>query len=576
MMAPTTTLVSAYYDWIKTGDSKERTLEWRQQNFRSLLETGAPMVFFTNCEAMAVFAEAWVHCHVVRHEFIPLPCREVTEEVIRSEYGLPKTDNPKKDTKEYLWCMHAKTVCVSEAIKINPWSTEQFAWIDMSIYYLFRRPGPSSLWIRWLTKEARLRPDDRKVYIPGCWSRDKKKTKEGMISWRFCGSFFWGRKEACLGFAETASYSFKYWVETICNGTFLWEVCFWAWLETQHSSSSPFAFRWYEGDHNDTMLENLPMDAVAMNLSSLSGCVDLSLKPCDSLPGFRASSVSYASIRGEEWLLVRYVNYTIDFITGAFCVNKESGYNKIASKSFFVPVDLDCTRGHWLQEEPCDVLYEDGVSCGLEDIRMFPTEEGEVILMGCNVDRTENGMPQCFVAKLDRECHRINNVKMLVSPHMQKNWIPFPCRKGARNMSFLYGWSRFQVVWGEYSEVDGSWEITERTSNIHPLLHEAKGSSTFVPWTQQGKVVGVVHTTQYKEGTALRQYWHYLVVMDRETRGVVKVAGPYSFAGGGIEYCMGYRFDREKETHDFWVSRMDANPMYLSIEDEEIEWKTIM
>jgi hypothetical protein len=318
------------------------------------------------------------------------------------------------------------------------------------------------------------------------------------------------------------------------------------------------------------MLENIPLDAIATNLSSLSECIDLSwgkrLVPSPEMPGFHASSVSYASIQGKEWLLIRYVNYTIDRMTGAFCVDKLSGYNKIASKSFWVPVDLDAWQGRWLKFDSTEEIFDEGMSRGLEDIRVFVEDSGDVVLMGCNVDQTEKGIPQCFVAKLDIENHRIENMKILASQRMQKNWIPFPSH------SFLYGWNRFNIVWGKYSEKDGSWEITQRISNIHPLLHEAKGSSTFVPWTKEGEVIGVVHTTQYEEGSSIRQYWHYLVVMNVESKEVIKYAGPFYFHDVGIEYCMGYRFDKDKLKHDFWVSRMDANPMFISVGNEKIRF----
>jgi hypothetical protein len=615
------TYVSAYFRPSVEDPSPYRTEQWRQTHFRQLLDTGIHLVFYTNCPDMVLIAATYPDtCRCTLVDSIPLPSVEALQEGVA--YGLPRNRNEKKDTLEYMRIIHAKTVLVGWAAAWNPWSSPSFAWIDMSIFYVFKRPVPTAQWLHLIGSMNTV--DSDKVFVPGCWAK-------GWVygdavhdpCWRFCGGFFYGSRDAVLALSRTCQELWPTWIAAT-KGVWSWEVNFWAWLERCGHFER---FHWYDADHNDSMIDNFPLSSYSWNLRNKATCIQPLAPLLPVQPGYRPSSVSHLLTgdngkEGTHWLLVRYVSYTIDPVSGCFHVDPASGFSNLSSLNYLVACWIDGDgislvdgSGKWLDTQSLKALQgnvdgDKAMSRGLEDVRLFPdhtprsaaTPEAEgdprrglwgkelpnglgtrVRIMGCTVDLTEHGTPNCFVGGLDLSTGVVDDVCVMTSRHTQKNWVPVPKRSDSSPSSdeipYIHGWSRFNIQWGLMRPVwstgmDGQaplWEITERTDNRWPFLHQAKGSSCFVPYGSEGSMhIGVVHATQEAEGSALRQYWHFFVVMDFERKEVVRVSRPWTLCAAGVQYCIGYWFS--EGVHHVWGSELDRDPVYMRVSEEAVEW----
>ena len=95
-----------------------------------------------------------------------------------------------------------------------------------------------------------------------------------------------------------------------------------------------------------------------------------------------------------------------------------------------------------------------------------------------------------------------------------------------------------------------------------------KGSTTFVPYGTNS-LIGVVH---FSEEMHPRQYFHRVVVLDRDTYEVVRCSGIFCFVKASVEFCIGFRFYEKEETEriGFWISRMDRDPLYIEIDRKSL------
>ena len=120
-----------------------------------------------------------------------------------TEYSLI-TDNVEKDTIDYMFFQCHKTEWVKQAIDINPFNTEQFLWIDFSIYHIIRN---DDLFKEYMTNISNYTNPTNHVKIGGCWdinntvywhNRDFYKR----IFWYFAGGLFGGNKEKMVLFSN--------------------------------------------------------------------------------------------------------------------------------------------------------------------------------------------------------------------------------------------------------------------------------------------------------------------------------------------------------------------------------------
>jgi len=492
---------------------------------------------------MAAFANQFESCRVVDMNEYPLSNRYC-------HLRLPSKRNEEKDTHEYISMMYSKTILIKMAALWNPWSSDRFAWIDMSIFYLFKRPQEASLWLRHIDSHIQL--SDR-ILIPGCWPKGVYSLESP--AWRFCGSFFIGTWKAIVEFGTICSDHLETFLQ---EGVLSWEVNFWAWLE--HGGF--IRVDWYEADHNDSMLCSIPISFFSSPIGPerISTIQPLNpILPCKE--GYRPSSISHIYHFQKHWILVRYVSYTI--VDGCFVLNPLVPYSNISSLNYLASIEIHKDgikvvegSGAWLNTSLLNSLQEglDRMSRGIEDVRMFSmadSGEMDVSITGTNVDMTDHGIPNCFVGKMDLMEGRVSDISIFQSKQVEKNWIP------VSNKDFIYEWKRDKIVF-----IDTDSTTKTYISHLFPMLHGARGSSCFVEGGD-GLLYGIVHKVEEQ------CYWHIIIVMNRN-REVVRHSRPFYYKTRGIQYCIGYWFN--EDLHHLFMSIEDRDPMYIQIRGNDVEW----
>jgi hypothetical protein len=164
----------------------------------------------------------------------------------------PNTDNPEKDTLEYMFVQCNKTEWIREAIDRNPYGSKgsselysQFVWIDFGIWHMIR---------------------DDQVFTDACM-KISLETKNGLriacgnsqsdftnlhktISWFFLGSIFGGDRDSLLKFANSVKNKC---IETIQeHKTIMWEINVWQMVY----ADNPSLFLCYGANHDASILQN--------------------------------------------------------------------------------------------------------------------------------------------------------------------------------------------------------------------------------------------------------------------------------------------------------------------------------
>lgn len=255
MLSPTT-FVSCFVKVYDQEPYGHKTFEWRIEQFEKVLKTGVSIYLFVDSVTLPLVLPLLEK--YPKQLYIDNITQLSDESIARMKaidaypYALPIHRNTSKDTFGYFKCMHGKIDCVMKAISVNPFESTHFAWMDVSMAYLFSNETT----VYKLTELANQKRSPG-IYIPGCWNRydsTKPDTVTNSIHWRFCGTFWVGDEESIRIFY---SEYVKQWntFHEITNHTFTWEVNYWAWLETE---SPTIPFIWYASDHNDRLLTDFP------------------------------------------------------------------------------------------------------------------------------------------------------------------------------------------------------------------------------------------------------------------------------------------------------------------------------
>lgn len=248
-----TTFVSAFVNIegsIDTGNNHHKTLEKRVEYFEIIAKTGIPIVLYLCPKLKPVILPSIekytnVKCFEYDHTRSMLYTMGLNPNL-----KYPYCRNEKKDTREYMAFMHCKIEYMNHAVFINPWETENFAWFDFSIAYIFRNVELSLERIVGLSLRSCENPN--KILIAGCLPKlESDASIVEHIQWRFCGGFFMGSAKAIRDFYS--KYLLYYPVFLKKHHHIVWEVNFWAWLE--YNEDANWKPIWYYGDHNDSILD---------------------------------------------------------------------------------------------------------------------------------------------------------------------------------------------------------------------------------------------------------------------------------------------------------------------------------
>ena len=252
------TFVTSFFQIYDPNNAppNNRTNEWRIQQFEKIAETGICICVFVSTEFYDVllqtsdkYPNVKIMSPISLEETIIYKLTKTNNDI---EIELPPNRSVQKDTDLYMMTMHAKIELVWRIQQENPFNTPCFAWIDFSIAYIFKDIKKSQQYLQKLSICDLFRSlSSGTIAIPGCnhWREHNISRILDSILWRFCGGFFIGDAEAISEFWEL--YQIWYPIFLKEHKRLVWEVNFWAWMETKVPQ---WKVKWYNADHNDTIL----------------------------------------------------------------------------------------------------------------------------------------------------------------------------------------------------------------------------------------------------------------------------------------------------------------------------------
>lgn len=476
---------------------------------------------------------------------------------------LPFERNERKDTLEHLWKMHLKIHCVYLALK-NGKKTPFYAYIDFDAPKMFRSPVVTLASITETFLEPHIfdpSPTKPKIYLPGCWGKISAGADlANKISWRFCGSFFFGGYDAILEFYQNHILYFSDFLASQ-NHIMTWEVNFWAYLEWKLDDWNP---GWYSANHDDTIIK-IPGVFGYKILSEDVTEVEKRVYDYPDLSPFRPMSAAYVEYRGKSYINTRYVNYWI-YGNGGYYYPEDEGV--IRTLNICSELEAEGPIDYVPMTEEAANKNPKTFSEGIEDIRLYVSgKTGELCFIGSTLGYShKKDKIRMIRGVYDVETLMCRDFQHLDPPRetwCEKNWAPIPLEGGTED-GFIYKWFPLEI--GKVSsegklDIVVSKEMDERFKNM-------KGSTTFVPYGTNS-LIGVVH---FSEEMHPRQYFHRVVVLDRDTYEVVRCSGIFCFVKASVEFCIGFRFYEKEETEriGFWISRMDRDPLYIEIDRKSL------
>jgi hypothetical protein len=466
---------------------------------------------------------------------------------------VPKTGNPDKDTPEYIaWTydkprLYLAGIAASDSTHYLCLDYDAATWLG----------GDSIGYLKWICAHS---PASRGICIPGGWDKytdETVKTVASKICWRFCnGCIFADRytlKEWChLHQGLIAGFKMVY-----CDDVLPWDVNFVAWIEYKQLGPK---VTWYAASHDRSMVENIPFEFFISPISVREKV------QCEypEWPKHYPSSASVCKINDTWWMITRYVNYWM-YPNG--CYSFYESDHKIRTRNLLSrlsPETWTPVESWFIDDEVigCDGLplatYDTKMSFGVEDVRIYPGEEGELRFVGATLGFSPEGNARIVSGVVDISGLIFTDAKIHSSGEWcEKNWIPVldtesDVESESKGQQFIYKWAREGII-----VKSGDAQRVVPVSPEHSgIIHRFRGSSILMPYQDGYKCL--VHWS--KEGSP-RTYYHATVLLTRDL-AIREISPGFMFEGPGVEFCIGYV---PGETEDrFWVSRFDRDP-YMAV-----------
>jgi hypothetical protein len=152
------------------------------------------------------------------------------------------TDNPLKDTSQYMFVQNNKTEWVREAIEKNPYNSNQFIWIDFGIFHII---NDDELFNKCIYEFKNKSYENIRI---GACNFSYAFSIYTHIHWLFLGGIFGGSSNKLIEFADLTKQKC---IETIKNQkTIMWETNIWYLIYLENYK----LFNPYIADHNKSML----------------------------------------------------------------------------------------------------------------------------------------------------------------------------------------------------------------------------------------------------------------------------------------------------------------------------------
>ena len=600
------TYVTVFMDVYKDKPWNDRNILWRFEKFAEIAETGIQLCIYsdkTGIDLLEQYVEilpnikfmditditnTWIYKIYNQYEGFK------DEFTYKNGYedgklgiGLPKNRNIGKDTKEYILLMNAKLEYIKDTMDKNPFKSTHFAWIDFNISHVFKDTYKSKELLK-IYSNAHL--SDKFLCMPGCSDKILDSSQENVknnlvdqINWRFCGGFFIGDMESLNEFYNLYRTHYPYFLYK--NRILVWEVNFWAWLESVISTWHP---NWFKADHNDSIIE-IPTEYYALSLKNANTTNNIKNESYNSikyqypeLKDYVPCSASYLHIQNTDKttdkhiLNTRYINYTLT-ANGCYLFNHPEKI--IKTRNIYSLLDNETMNpisfveiNDPLENEFPSTNKESKIQ-GMEDIRIFNGSNGDIKFIATSVNYSNCNTNRMVIGKyldgdMDNNDKYLTNCNVILPPNenngCEKNWIPIS------ENTIIYKWSPFEV--GEIKEfVDNDKNIKHKLNIIKsisiksPICRKFRGSTIFVEGFNKKHKIGVVH---FSEREYPRHYFHCLVMLDETGMIPLKHSQPFYFENIGIEFCIGFCIKDAK--YYFWISQFDRDPVLITIDVDYI------
>ena len=252
---PPITFVTAFLD-LGENRSKDKSVETCFNHFARFAQTGVYIRLYLSPCYKSLYEKTCAPVATnILVEYLELRDLLTYKEIEAYTPHLPANRTEYHDTCAFMTLMNAKAELLYRSTWLYdgspipsriPWYSTHYAWIDFSIFHVFRQPNETALYLQMLGN-SNLNIKER-MLVPGCW--DKGAMAHNLfdaVNWRFCGGFMLGDIQAVK---ELYGIYRREWAPTVFRQGITWEVNMLSHFENQGFWSPA----WFKADHNDSIV----------------------------------------------------------------------------------------------------------------------------------------------------------------------------------------------------------------------------------------------------------------------------------------------------------------------------------
>jgi hypothetical protein len=260
---PPITFVTAFLN-LQEDRSKDKSVETCFAHFVRFAQTGAQIRLYLSPCYRPLYEKLCAPTGTnILVEYLELHDLLTWKEIEACTRRLPANRTEYHDTRAFMTLMNAKAELLYRSTWLHdgtpipehaPWYSTHYAWIDFSIFHVFKQPDRTALYLQMLAN-SNLNLEGR-MLVPGCWDRGSVGNLFDRVNWRFCGGFMLGDIQAVKELYGVYRHE---WAPTVFSQGLTWEVNMLAHFENQ-GLWSPI---WFKADHNDSIV-HIPVEYISV------------------------------------------------------------------------------------------------------------------------------------------------------------------------------------------------------------------------------------------------------------------------------------------------------------------------
>ena len=273
------------------------------------------------------------------------------------------------------------------------------------------------------------------------------------------------------------------------------------------------------------------------------------VKNVDGTPDTFTSSSPCIIPYDDGYLMnVRYVNYTIGRKNGSYDLRPGiSSYTSI-NKALWLDRNLQVTRSHWFDT----VNNTHSIWHGVEDVRISQNKN-QLRYTGVVYKCIPNERNSIGYGIYDLSANYLDGNTAYCSPQgrdCEKNWLQISEDR------FVYSWNPLTII-------NTKGNTIHMDSTIPKFFKMLRGSACYV---DEKDIWFLCHIVDY---SVPREYYHCIVVLNKETYAVNRYTNLFKIHGDSIEYSLGLIVEPARILISF--SQWDSTSTVLSIDRTEFE-----